>query len=47
MENEFIVNECVHGHNLDFSDSINELEAGIKVSVFELKNFSILDVICC
>lgn len=47
LENELIVNECVHGQNLDFADSRNELEAGIKVSVFELKNFSILDVICC
>lgn len=46
LENELVVNECVHGQHLDFADSRNELEAGIKVSVFELKNFSTLEVIC-
>nr|GMC89731.1 T-complex protein 11-like protein [Ipomoea batatas] len=35
LENELIVNECVHGQNLDFADSRNELEAGIKAKVRE------------
>ncbi|XP_019171697.1 PREDICTED: uncharacterized protein LOC109167189 [Ipomoea nil] len=35
LENELIVNECVHGQNLDFADSRDELEAGIKAKVRE------------
>ncbi|VFQ88874.1 unnamed protein product [Cuscuta campestris] len=36
FENELIVNECVHGHHLEFADTPrNVLEAGIKAKVKE------------